>query len=141
MSQFMNNAKRVKGWNEVEAKLDQWIKEFKRPNKSSRVSFLNKIYTAKTSRPDRPVVKNIYQQCAKSKLRVADLDSPTQEIPTFINACNSIEEKYSHYSLSEAEDNNDTDSCISLLSKDSEQNLDPDEADWSSFEINKVFHM
>jgi hypothetical protein len=87
MSQFMNNAKRLKGWKEVEAKLDNWIKKY-RKSKQIALHFIE-IYEAKPGKPDRPVVENVYKR-SKSwpHSETPSLDpQPLEYFQTCINAC------------------------------------------------------
>src|SRR5687768_16273169 len=47
MSQFMNSARRLKGWRDVEAKLDKWLIEFKLSNRTAYIRFLNSQFQPK----------------------------------------------------------------------------------------------
>jgi hypothetical protein len=59
MSQFMNKAKRIKGWGDVERKLEEWISQFDKDNRTAHIRFLENLYQSKKGNPLRPVTENI----------------------------------------------------------------------------------
>ena len=58
----MNNAKRIKGWVDVERKLDEWISQFDKSNRMAHIRFLENLYQSKKGKPLRPVTDNLYNK-------------------------------------------------------------------------------
>jgi hypothetical protein len=146
MSQFMNSAKRIKGWMEVEAKLDGWIKEFKKSKRTAHIRFLDKLYEAKPGKPDRPMVENIYRKAKSSPS--CGLADPDYEMTAFIEACVTSDKLERSCLLKNLEEDNENDSSISQSSKEIEQTvldsslpIELEVDQWLSFEIGKVFDM
>jgi hypothetical protein len=140
----MNGAKRVKGWREVESKLDKWIKEFKKSKKTAHIRFLDNRYTEKLiTKPARPAVENLYKQpcileedsSSHMDVKISDvclddlltLNSSETELPD-MNYTNDIQ--------------NQVNSRISSVSKERDIDLSLDSVDvednWSQFEIGRV---
>ncbi len=142
MSQFMNNAKRVRGWTEVEKRLDQWIKDFNN-SKRVRTRHLENLYKSKPGKPQRPVVENAYKRSKLSPDCGRNLD-PQHEIVTSMNACTTStitmlfkrspevkDCKYDFMGSPLSEHSEGRYPCISFEQDDG----------WSSFEISKVLDM
>ena len=142
----MNNAKRVKGWKEVEAKLDNWIKKNGK-FKQARIRFIEMFYEAKPGKPDRLVVENVYKR-SKSWLQsyTPSLDLQHLEyFPPCINTCRTSDTdaiKHQSFTLLDEEFYN--------LDSPSGKHEDEDEwtsssfeqeEDWVSFEIAKALNM
>ena len=143
----MNNAKRVKGWTDVEAKLDHWIKEF-RKSKQIALRFIETFYEAKPGKPDRPVVENVYKRSKswpQSDIRPSLDPQPLEYFQTCINACRTSDTDASKYQTFTLQDEEfyDLDSPSGKQDDEDEWTSSSFEQEegWVSFEIAKALNM
>lgn len=119
----MNKMKRIKGWMEVEAKLDRWIKKFQKSKGTAHFPQSN------SGKPIRPIIENIYRssKSQQNSRLVLKEEEEEDEITAFIKACTSTSDAERH--------SYPNDNATELTFRSFQNKNDC----WSSFEIGKIF--
>jgi hypothetical protein len=141
MSQFVNNMKRVKGWKEVEKKLDAWVIQFNKLRRTANSRFQNKIYHSRNGKPLRPL-ENVY----KSPILHIDCGILTEhneedELPAFVNVSMTSDTQRHSYLFNESIKlkYNDSDASVKDSTESPVYTFFETDDKWSSFEISKIF--
>lgn len=132
--------KRVKGWTEVEKKLDAYVKQFNKLKRTANSRFLNKMYHSSNGKPLRPL-ENVFRS---PKLHIdcgllrEDVDE--DELSAFVNVSMTRDTQRHSYTLDELINikYNDSDDSVKESIKSPVYTFFEDDK-WSSFEISKIF--